>query len=119
MATVLRFSDYRRKLRRVFFSRAELHQLLTLYSRQVMRGEWRDYAIDLRDGAAVFSVFRHSHESPLFTFVKTAPGLGRQGDYAVLHGRQRLAVGASLSDVLASFQRGLGPAAVRSDEGRR
>jgi hypothetical protein len=73
MATVLRFSDHRRKLRRVFFSRAELQQLLTLYSRQVMRGEWRDYAIDQRDGAALFSVFRRTHESPIFTFVKTAP----------------------------------------------
>jgi hypothetical protein len=124
MATVLRFSDHRRKHRRVFFSRGELQQLLTLYSRQVMRGEWRDYAIDQRDGAAVFSVFRRALESPTFTFVKTAPGLGRQGDYAILQGRQRLAVGATLGDVLASFQRRLGPTALptdafRSDEGRR
>lgn len=114
MATVLRFSDYRRKLRRVFFSRIELQQLLTLYSRQVMRGEWRDYAIDQRDGAALFSVFRRTHESPIFTFVKTAPGLGRQGDYAVMQGRQRIAVGSSLGDVLDSLQHRLGPAAVRS-----
>ena len=114
MASVLRFSDYRRKLRRVFFSRTELQQLLTLYSRQVMRGEWRDYAIDQRDGAALFSVFRRTHESAIFTFVKTAPGLGRQGDYAIMQGRQRIAVGATLSDVLDSLQHRLGPTAVRS-----
>lgn len=118
MAIVLRISDHRRKLRRIFFSRVELHQLLTLYSRQVMRGEWRDYAIDQRDGVALFSVFRRSHESPIYTIVKTAPGLGRQGDYAVLQGRQRLAVSARLSEVLVCLQRRLGPAAIRSDEGR-
>lgn len=118
MAIVLRLSDHRRKLRRVFFSRAELHQLLTLYSRQVMRGEWRDYAIDQRDGVALFSVFRRSHESPIYTIVKTAPGLGRQGDYAVLQGRQRLGASARLSEVLVCLQRRLGPSAVWSDEGR-
>jgi hypothetical protein len=119
MATVLRFRDHRRKLRRVFFSRAELQQLLTLYSRQVMRGEWRDYAIDQRDGAALFSVFRRTHESPIFTFVKTAPGLGRQGDYAIMQGRQRVAVGTDLKDLLILLQPRLGPTAIRSDEGRR
>ena len=29
-----------------FFSRSELGQLLSLYSRRVVNGEWRDYAID-------------------------------------------------------------------------
>ncbi len=105
MAGVLRLSDYRRKYRAIFFSRPELNQLLALYSLQVARGEWRDYAIDQHDGAAFFSVFRHTHESPLFTVVKTAPGAGRHGDFAVLSGRQRLAGGKTLGDVLASLQR--------------
>ena len=74
MRTSVRLHDYRRRHRRIFFSRPELNQLLSLYSRQVVRGEWRDYAIDQHDGAALFSVFRHTHESPLYTIVKTAPG---------------------------------------------
>jgi hypothetical protein len=115
MTTVLRLTDYRRKHRRIFFSRPELNQLLALYSRQVARGEWRDYAIDQHDGAALFSVFRHTHESPLYTIVKTAPGAGRHGDFAVLHGRHRLASGAQLGDVLASLQRRLGSAALLLD----
>jgi hypothetical protein len=114
MATLLRLSDFR-KHKRIFFSRPELNQLLSLYSRQVARGEWRDYAIDQRDGAALFSVFRHTHESPLYTIVKTTPGAGRHGDYAVLSGRHRLAAGGSLGEVLAALQRKLGPAKVRFD----
>ncbi|MGH7012577.1 MAG: DUF2794 domain-containing protein [Stellaceae bacterium] len=104
MATVTRLSDHRRQ-RRVFFSRTELDQLLQIYSRQVMRGIWRDYAIDQRDGVASFSIFRHSLESPLFTVVKSAPGEMRHGNYALLHRCVRLATGSTLPDVLAKLER--------------
>jgi hypothetical protein len=100
MATLFRLSEYRRRPKAIFFSRAELNQLLSLYSRQVMRGEWRDYAIDQREGAALFSVFRHSQESALFTIVKTAPG-----GFTLLSGRHRLAAGKALSDVLGRLPR--------------
>jgi Protein of unknown function (DUF2794) len=115
MSTLVRLADHRRKHKRIFFTRPELHQLLSLYSRQVMRGEWRDYAIDQHDTAVVFSVYRHTQDSPLFTVVKAAPGTGRQGDYALLQGRRRLASGASLSDVLPRLVHALGPIAVPCD----
>jgi Protein of unknown function (DUF2794) len=105
MATFFRLSDYRRRQRNVFFTRPELNQLLSLYSRQVARGEWRDYAIDQRGGAALFAVFRHTQESALYTVVKT--GAGRPGDFAVLSGRHRLAAGKTLAEVLASLQKKL------------
>ncbi len=63
-ATVLPLRDYRSPRRTLYFTRSELNQLLGLYSRSVARGTWRDYAIDHRDGQAVFSVFRRSHERP-------------------------------------------------------
>jgi len=110
VATLLRLNDYRRKARPVFFTRTELNQLLSLYSRQVMRGEWRDYAIDQREGAALFSMFRHTQERPLYTVVKFAPGSNRQGDFAVLCGPQRLLSGESLGELLKGLQKRL-PAA--------
>lgn len=119
MTTVSSLSDYQRRRRRVFFSRSELNQLLSLYSRQVMRGEWRDYAIDQHEGAALFSVFRHTQESPLFTILKSAPGTGRQGDYALLQGRCRLVNGVTLGEVVSRLQRLLGPMVlVREGESR-
>ena len=79
-----------------------------------MRGEWRDYAIDQRDGAAPFSIFRRTHESPLYTIVKTAPGTGRTGgSYLVLYGRQRLANAPTLVEALDGLQRTLGPVSLR------
>jgi hypothetical protein len=119
MNTVIRLADFRRKHKRIFFSRLELHHLLSLYSQQVARGEWRDYAIDQHDGAAVFSVFRHTHASPLYTIVKAAPSTGRHGDYAVLQGRRRIASGAALSEVLAPLIKALGPVMVPLDGGGR
>lgn len=110
MATLHRLNDYRRKAKAVFFSRTELNQLLSLYSRQVMRGEWRDYAIDQREGAALFSVFRHTQERALYTVVKFAPGTDRHGDFAILSGPQRVASGPAIADVLRRLQKRL-PAA--------
>ncbi len=106
MASVTRLSDHRRQ-RRVFFSRAELDLLLQLYSRQVMRGLWRDYAIDQHDGCVSFSVFRHSLECPLFTVVKTAPEASRHGSYALLQRRLQLASGSTLQEVLLELERAI------------
>jgi hypothetical protein len=115
MAPVSRLSEYRRRHRAVFFSRPELNLLLSLYSRQVARGEWRDYAIDQRDGAALFSVYRHSQEAAIYTIVKTAPGGGRSSDFTLLAGRQRLANGSGLAEILARLQRKLRRPMVLSD----
>lgn len=112
-ATVLPLRDYRNQRRTLYFTRPELNQLLGLYSRNVARGIWRDYAIDHRDGQALFSVFRHTHESATYTIVKSAaraisdhgagPGPG-QPEFIVLSGRQRLRAAKTLEDALAFFR---------------
>ena len=103
-ATVLALSDYRTRHRTVYFTRPELNQLLSLYSRQVSRGVWRDYAIDHRDGLALFSVFRHTREAPAYSIVKTAPTAGRPAEFVVQSGRQRLRVSRSLAEAVEFFQ---------------
>lgn len=103
-ATVLAFGDYRTRHRTVYFTRMELNQLLGLYSRHVARGEWRDYAIDHRDGMAVFSVFRHTHELPAYSVIKTAPMPARPAEFIVQSGRRRLRVAHSLTEALEFFR---------------
>ncbi len=102
-AMVLAFGDYRPRPRIVYFTRAELNELLGLYSRHVIRGEWRDYAIDHRDGMAVFSVFRHTQEGPTYSIAKTAASAGRQAEFVVQRGRQKLRVARSLAEALEFF----------------
>jgi hypothetical protein len=102
-ATVLAFGDHRRRQRTIYFTRAELNQLLGLYSRQVIRGEWRDYAIDHRDGMALFSVFRHSREGPIYSIVKTAGSGDRPAEFAVRRGPRQVRAGRSLAEALDFF----------------
>jgi len=102
-ASVLSLRDYRSARRTLYFTRAELNQLLGLYSRNVSCGVWRDYAIDHRDGQALFSVFRHTHESPAYTIVKSLGAAAGTVDFVVLSGRQRLRSARSLAEALDYF----------------
>ncbi len=69
---------------RVRFDRRELKRILDLYGAMVMAGEWRDYAIDFRNDAAVFSVFRRSCEMPLYTIEKRPKQKDRQGQFSII-----------------------------------
>jgi hypothetical protein len=120
MAAIVRLSEIRRRAKPIFFSRGELNLLLSLYSRQVMRGQWRDYAIGLQDGKALFAVFRNSDEAALYTIAKSGP----QGDrgvaeFTLLAGRLPLARSALLSDIIAGLAHRLRGHAKLVDEGGR
>jgi hypothetical protein len=68
----------------VFFTRLELNAILNLYGRNVAAGEWRDYAIDFGREKAVFSVFRHTSEVPLYRIEKCPKLAKKQGAYSVV-----------------------------------
>ncbi|MEM7168937.1 MAG: DUF2794 domain-containing protein [Pseudomonadota bacterium] len=105
MSKLYQLEAYRNKSSRTFFERSELDQLLSLYSRRVASGEWRDYAIDQVGSAAIFSVFRHTHDAPLFAIAKQRSKQGRL--YTVFSGRQKLARSQSLPDALKVFRKHL------------
>ena len=92
----------------VTFDRPELNRILTLYGRMVAAGEWRDYALDFLDEAAVFSVFRRSAEMPLFRIEKRPRLRAKQGQYSVLAaGGVILKRGHELAQVLKIFDKKL------------
>jgi len=98
------------------FDRRELKRILSTYGRMVVAGEWRDYAIDFRDDAAVFSVFRRSAESPLYSIEKRPRLKDRQGQYCVIApGGRVLNRGNDLAGVLSVLERKLFRA-VRGEE---
>ena len=103
-ATVLPLRDFRSTRRTLYFTRSELNQLLGLYSRNVARGIWRDYAIDHRDGQALFSMFRHTHENAAYTIVKSLGPTPGEALFTVLSGRQRLRSGKNLAEALEYFR---------------
>lgn len=60
----------RKRQKTSYFSKPELTRILNVYSHRVAAGEWRDYALDHLDGLAYFSIYRSSHEMPLYTIEK-------------------------------------------------
>lgn len=90
-----------------FFERRELDQLMRLYGRMVAAGEWRDYGIAGLADHAVFSIFRHAAEAPLYR-VEKRPALARkQGAWAVIgQGGMILKRGHELTQVLKVFEKG-------------
>ena len=67
----------------VCFHRTELSLILWHYGLRVAKGEWRDYAIDMGRDYAVFSIFRHTSERPLYQLEKRPLLAKKQGAYLV------------------------------------
>jgi hypothetical protein len=90
----------------VTFSRRELDRILSLYGRKVAAGEWRDYAIDFLKDRAVFSVFRHACEVPIYRIEKNPRLERRQGAYSVITATGLiLRRGSELDRVLGALDR--------------
>ena len=104
MANLIRLNSARRGKREVFFSKRELGEILSAYSMGVIKGDWRDYAIDRGGHMATFSIFRSSREHPLYSVVKTQkPG---QSDpvFALFNGPKPVTSSGSLSTVINRFR---------------
>ena len=88
------------------FSREELNQILTLYGRKVVSGEWKDYAIDTLKDQAVFSVYRKTNEIPQFTIIKIPKLRHSNGVYQIKGQDGRiLKRGSELSNLLKILEK--------------
>jgi hypothetical protein len=82
----------------IFFDRAELNQILSVYSRRVIAGEWCDYAFNEGHHEATFAIYKKRSRVPVFRVVKRRSGKAR---FAVLDaGSQVLRMSPELSAVL-------------------
>lgn len=92
----------------VTFHRRELEQILRLYGRMVAANEWRDYAIDHLADRAVFSVFRRTSETPLYSITKNPALARKQGTWSITSATGLiLKRGQELTNVLSVFDRKL------------
>jgi hypothetical protein len=107
LAQLLLLSEYRRDGRRVFFNREDLNHLLGVYSRQVARGIWRDYAIDHRSNMAIFSIFKRSQEQAIFTVTKVLLRGDKEPNYVLLSRNRQIKSSRNLAQVVEVLQRQL------------
>ena len=105
MDNLIRLQRDRKSVGHFFFTRGELGQLLSLYASRVASGEWRDYALDQLDDMVLFSIFRHTHERPLYSVAKLQPTGQRRPSYALFSGPKRIKTSQNLRDLLLAFDK--------------
>ena len=90
----------------IFFSKYELTFILNLYSKQVSLGSWRDYAIDSKNDIAVFSIYRHTHDQPMYQVVKTSKkGYRNNPDFFIKDSNKIIYKSKVIEQILSNFEK--------------
>ena len=100
-----RISRPKRLHKPLFFNRTELGQILATYSTRVASGEWRDYAIDHFPGIALFSIFRHTHETPLYIVEKLQRYPTESPKFTLRDRNKVLCKDSSMQEIIQYFNR--------------
>jgi hypothetical protein len=107
MTSLVDLKSYRTSRRTVFLQKDELRQLMNLYSKRVMTGEWKDYAIDFQEGHATFTVFKNTFDAPLYSIVKLRHRGSSTEEWLIFSAEERLRRSGSLAGALAYFDKKL------------
>ena len=92
----------------IFFSKFELTSILNLYSKQVSKGYWKDYALDSKIDNAIFSIYRHSHDKPMYQIIKNSQkGFRNKPSFYIKKGEQVISKSNSLFTILLNFEKKL------------
>ena len=92
----------------IFFSNFELTSILNLYSKQVSKGYWRDYALDSKIDNAIFSIYRHSQDKPMFQIIKNSQkGFRNKPSFYIKKGEEIISKSKSLFTILSNFEKKL------------
>ena len=92
----------------IFFSKFELTSILNLYSKQVSKGYWKDYALDSKIDNAIFSIYRHSQDRPLYQIIKNSQkGFRNKPSFYIKKGEELISQSKSLFTILSNFEKKL------------
>ena len=92
----------------IFFSKYELTSILNLYSKQVSKGFWKDYAWDSRGNTAVFSIYKHSQDKPVYQIIKKSiKGFRNTPNFFIIKDRQIINKSSEISIILSKFEKKL------------
>ena len=90
----------------IYFSKYELTIVLNLYSKQVSLGSWRDYAIDSKNDIAVFSIYRHTHDQPMYQIIKTSKkGYRNNPDFFIKDSNKIIYNSKVIEQILSKFEK--------------
>jgi hypothetical protein len=107
ISNVLKLDNNNHK-KTIFFSKLELTSILSLYSKQVSKGFWKDYALDTQNGTAIFSIFRHTHDKPIYQIIKKRlKGLKNINEFYILKDSELISKSTDLLMILNKFEKKL------------
>ena len=90
----------------IFFSKLEFTLILNLYSKQVSLGSWRDYAIDSKSDIVVFSIYRHTHDKPMYQIFKISKkGHRHNPDFFIKNSSKIIFKGKVIEKILSKFEK--------------
>ena len=92
----------------IFFSRLELSSILNLYSKQVSKGYWKDYALDSAIDNAIFSIYKHSLDKPMYQIIKISKkGFRNKPSFYIKKSEEVISKSNSLFTILSNFEKKL------------
>ena len=92
----------------IFFSKIELTSILNLYSKQVSKGIWRDYALDSKIDNAIFSIYKHSQDKPIYQIIKNSQkGFRNKPIFFIKKGEEIIGKSNNLVTILSNFEKKL------------
>ena len=92
----------------IFFSKFELTSILNLYSKQVSKGNWRDYALDSKIDNAIFSIYKHTRDKPMYQIIKNSQkGFRNKPSFYIKKGEKFISKSNSLFTILSNFEKKL------------
>ncbi len=92
----------------IYFSKFELTSILNLYSKQVAKGTWRDYAIDSKIDTSIFSIYRHTHDKPIYQVIKKSKkGFRNRPEFLILEDIKTINKSNDLITILSKFEKKL------------
>ena len=104
----IRFNQNRNDIKKVFFSKSELTSILSLYSKQVSKGFWKDYALDNHSETAIFSIFRHTHDKPIYQIIKKRfKGIKNKCEFCILKDAALISKSSDLLIILNKLEKKL------------
>ena len=86
------------KFKKVYFLKIELAAILNIYSRNVSRGIWKDYALDCNHNSAIFSIYKSSFERAVLEIHKKKVSNGFE--YLIMKNKKIIYTSKSLTKVL-------------------
>ena len=92
----------------IFFSKLELTSILNLYSKQVSKGYWKDYSLDSAIDNAIFSIYKHSLEKPMYQIIKNSQKRFRNNpSFYIKKGEEIIGKNKNLFTILSNFEKKL------------